>query len=82
MTVGEGEEHGLRPLATSGIDQDDITYGAQPAEPLAASGVSDAIGTDSVDQSLPCTLGDQNATLICLSLTGNSNSCLYRMGLL
>lgn len=32
---GEGEEHGLRPLATSGAEADDITYGQQASEPLA-----------------------------------------------
>ena len=37
LPVGEAEEHGLRPLAVSGIDADDITYGQRPAEPHAAT---------------------------------------------
>ena len=35
LPVGEAEEHGLRPLAVSGIEADDITYGQRPSEPHA-----------------------------------------------
>lgn len=31
--VGEGEEHGLRPLAVSGADFEDISFGGRPTAP-------------------------------------------------